>query len=201
MARNAYIASYPAARIVTRDEAKQHLRVIQNDDDIYIDNLIGAAQQNIENYCNIILFRTIIVQRGDCWADISELYFSPIKNSGNAAIVKIQYYDSDNTLQTWAAANYIFDKYSQPCRIGINPNITLPTLAIRIDAVEVTYSIGTADISVIPTALKQAALILVGQWYENRQEAVVGRSVGTIPMTAQYLINPYRIQTLGINIC
>tara|TARA_R110000803_G_scaffold48061_2_gene99901 strand:- start:4085 stop:4690 length:606 start_codon:yes stop_codon:yes gene_type:complete len=201
MARNAYIETQSATKMVTLEEAKLHLRVMQEDDNTYINNLIMVAQQTIENYCNLLIFKTTVIQRGDCWADISSLYFSPIKNSGAATLTHIKYYDSNNTQQTWASSNYIFDKFSQPCRIGIAPDITLPTLAIRIDAVEVKYEIGTTDADLVPLAIKQACLILVGQWYENRQEAVVGRSVGVIPMTARYLMNPYRIQTLGIDVC
>ena len=201
MSRNAYIESLNTVGIVSQAEAKLHLRVSQDDDNTYIDNLIMVAQQTIENYCNILLMRTTVIQRGDCWVDVSSLYFSPIKNSGNASITHIKYFDGDNVQQTWAASDYIVDVYSQPVRIGLAPGISLPGLANRIDAIEVKYTIGGNSASSIPMALKQACLILVGQWYENRQEAVVGRSVGVIPMTARYLMEPYKIQTLGIDVC
>jgi hypothetical protein len=32
--------------------------------------------------------------------------------------------------------------------------------------------------------------------YENRQSVIVGKIVSTIPKTAEYLMNPYKIQTL-----
>ena len=83
----------------------------------------------------------------------------------------------------------------------MTPDGTLPTIANQLNAVKITYSVGVNLASLIPEALKQAILILVGQWYENRQVAVVGRSVGTIPMTAQYLMNPYKVQTLGMATC
>tara|TARA_R110000751_G_scaffold90246_1_gene177258 strand:- start:17035 stop:17640 length:606 start_codon:yes stop_codon:yes gene_type:complete len=201
MSRNAYIETLSSTSLVTQAEAKTHLRVSQDDDNTYIDNLILVAQQTIENYCNLLLFRTTVIQRGNCWVDVSSLYFSPVKNSGAAAVTHIKYYDVDNVLTSWAATNYIVDIYSQPVRIGLAPGIALPGLANRIDAIEVKYSIGTNTVADIPMALKQACLILVGQWYENRQEAVVGRSVGTIPMTARYLMEPYKIQTLGIDVC
>ena len=46
----------------------------------------------------------------------------------------------------------------------------------------------------IPIALKQAAYILIGQFYENRQINVVGRSVGEINVSAKYLMDRYKIQ-------
>ena len=201
MARNSYIQTISAIQCVTLDEAKIHLRVSQSDDDNYITSLIIAAQQNVENYCNIMFFRTTVVQRGDSWGDISSLLISPIKSSADIALVSIKYYDADNVQITANLADFIFDKYSQPARIGMAPDFSLPSLAGRIDAVEATYSVGTTLASKVPLALKQAVPIFIGQWYENRQEAVVGRSVGVVPMAAQYLMNPYRIQTLGIDVC
>ena len=200
MARNSYIADPSTTQVITTDEAKEHLRVLFADDDEYISNLCFAAQQNVEKYCNIILLSTEIVQRGDTWGDIGELYHSPVENSGAATVQNIKYYDSDDVLQTWAATNYDYDNFSCPTRIGLasGSGVELPTLANRLNAVEVSYRVGYAAAADVPLALKQAILILVGQWYENRQEAVVGRSVGLIPMTARYLMDKYRIRTFGL---
>jgi len=184
-------------------EAKIHLRIAHTDDDSYIAALVFAATENIEKYCNIILMDTTVVQRGDTFSDIAELYFSPVENSGQATITSIQYYDEDDVLQTWAASNYDFDAYSCPTRIGLadTSGAEIPTTAQRLNAVIVTYDIGYSTIAEVPKALKQAILILVGQWYENRQEAVVGRSVGIIPLTARYLMDKYRIRTFGLPGC
>ena len=116
-------------------------------------------------------------------------------------MTSITYLDTDNVSQTWAASNYFADTKSSPIRIGLNSTAgaSLPTIANRLSAIEITYSVGESMSENIPIALKQAMLILVGQFYENRQVAVVGRSVGKIPMTAEYLMNPYRIQTLGMD--
>ena len=200
MSRNAHISHPSTTQIISTEEAKEHLRILSTDDDEYINSLCFAAQQNVEKYCNIILMTTEIVQRGDTWGDIGELYFSPVENSGAASLSSIQYYDSDDVLQTWAATNYDFDKFSCPTRIGLasGSGVELPSIANRLNAVEVSYSVGYALASEVPKALKQAILILVGQWYENRQEAVVGRSVGLIPMTARYLMDKYRIRTFGL---
>lgn len=200
MARNAYIASPATTAAITTAEAKQHLRILHNDDDTYIDSLAAAAQQTVESYCNIILFRTTVIQYADTWADAGELYFAPVKNSDAVAITNIQYYNTNGVLTTWGATNYVFAK-TTPLRIGLSDTGTLPTIQNRLNAIEITYSVGVSSASLIPKALKQAILILVGQWYENRQVAVVGRSVGTIPMTAKYLMNPYKVQTLGLPTC
>tara|TARA_R110000824_G_scaffold5803_2_gene26720 strand:- start:1712 stop:2326 length:615 start_codon:yes stop_codon:yes gene_type:complete len=204
MARNAYISSPSTVQILTTAEAKTHLRVDFSDDNDYIDSLVLAAQDVIENYCNIKIMDVTITQRCDSWYDSFELYFSPVQNSGKASIEHIKYYNDAATpvLTTWAASNYDFDKYSAPLRVSLADLDSVdgyPNISSMLNAIEITYKIGYSSSSDVPKALKQACLILVGQWYENRQEAVVGRSVGRIPMTATYLMNRYRITDLGLN--
>lgn len=204
MARNAYIATPSTVQILTTAEAKTHLRVDFSDDNDYIDSLVLAAQDVIENYCNIKIMDVTITQRCDSWYDSFELYFSPVQNSGKASIEHIKYYNDATTpvLTTWAASNYDFDKYSAPLRVSLADLDSIdgyPNISSMLNAIEITYKVGYSSSSDVPKALKQACLILVGQWYENRQEAVVGRSVGRIPMTATYLMNRYRITDLGLN--
>lgn len=204
MSRSSFISQPSVSKIVTLTEAKNHLRVDHTEDDNYINNLILASQEVIENYCNIKVMVVIVKQMCDTWADTCELIYSPVVNSGKAAVNHIKYYNDAETpvLTTWAASNYDFDNYSSPMRISLsdlNSSDGYPDIADKINAIEVSYEVGYDDTADVPLALKQACLILVGQWYENRQVAVVGRSVGKIPMTATYLMDRFKVQTLGLN--
>ena len=69
---------------------------------------------------------------------------------------------------------------------------------IRLIAIKITYTVGYVEAEQIPAMLRQAAKIIVGQWYENRQEAIVGRSVSSIPMTATYILNEYKVRSFGL---
>jgi len=188
-------------QVLTTSEAKQHLRVANNADDTYIDNLIFAATKMAESYCNIQIMKTDCIQISDCWEDTFELYQSPVQNSGKLSIESIKYYDGDNVRQIWHELNYIVDKSYTPARISLAPNKNYPTIAKRLDSIEIKYQSGYEIVSEVPKLLKQAILILVGQWYENRQEAIVGRSVGTIPMTATYILDRYGIRNFGLSLC
>ena len=201
MSRTAYIETPSTTKLVTTAEAKSHLRIPSGvtDDDTYIDNLIYAAQECIEEYCNIILFETTIIQYADKWEDTYNLYKSPVENSGQAGITSIQYIaDGDTSHTTWDSSKYVKDIYTCPIRIGLADDEDYPDLADVINAIKITYTIGYGSSGSVPNALKQACLILVGQWYENRQEAIVGRSVGIIPLTARYILDKYKIRTFGL---
>lgn len=179
--------------------AKQHLRVANTQEDTYIESLIFAATAQAEAYCNINIMQAECVQTCDCWEETYELYHSPIQNTKALDSVVITYYDENNALQTWANTNYDVDASSTPARIFAAQGISYPQHAERIGAIQVSYKSGLLQSKQIPKDIQQAILILVGQWYENRQEAIVGRSVGVIPMTARYILDKYRIRTFGIS--
>ncbi|MCG5277795.1 head-tail connector protein [Providencia rettgeri] len=41
--------------------------------------------------------------------------------------------------------------------------------------------------------VKNAMLLLIGQWYENRENAISGQSFSTQPFAVSALLQPYRI--------
>jgi hypothetical protein len=45
----------------------------------------------------------------------------------------------------------------------------------------------------MPTALKQAMLLMIGELYENREAINVGNIVSEIPYGMIHLMSPYRI--------
>ena len=133
---------------------------------------------------------TLVTQYSDNWLEVYRLYKSPV-----SSITHIKYYDSNDSLQTLASANYILDDASKPARIGLAVDATLPTLADRINAVEVKYTVGYGTASTdVPEAIRQAVLITIGNFYENRQSVITGRTATELPLSSQYLLNQYKIQ-------
>lgn len=61
----------------------------------------------------------------------------------------------------------------------------------EIGAVSVTYKVGYNP---VPPPIKQAILLMVGAWYENREETVIGVSVASLPnaVAVDRLIAPFR---------
>jgi uncharacterized phiE125 gp8 family phage protein len=177
--------------ILTTAEAKTHLKVDTSADDTYIDNLVSAATQSAQIFTNRIFIDSVIIQYGDTWNDIATLFKSPVSDFDS-----ITYYDSDNSLQTLASSVYITDLVHQPARIGLKPSQSFPTLADRINAVVVEYTVGYgSSAAFVPEGIKEAVLLTIGNWYENRQEVVVGRIATELPKSAQYLLEQFKVQT------
>lgn len=49
-----------------------------------------------------------------------------------------------------------------------------------------------ADMARVPADLKQAVLMLVGHWYENREATLVGVSAEEVPFGVQSIIDAHR---------
>ena len=84
----------PTDLVVTVDELKTHLRVSHSDDDTYIQSVIKAATQFVEQYTRQVLPETTFIAYYDYVSDL-EITRYPI-----SSITSIQYYDSSNSLQT-----------------------------------------------------------------------------------------------------
>jgi len=48
-------------------------------------------------------------------------------------------------------------------------------------------------INTVPDPIRVAVMMLVSQWYENRQGLTVGQAVGELPFAVRVLVQPYRI--------
>ena len=176
--------------LFTTAEAKSHLKVDVSDDDTLIDNLILAATQSCEIFTNRYFIDTVVTQYADDWNGINNLYKSPV-----SSITHIKYYDSDDSQQTLASSNYILGHYSQPARIGVAVGGTLPNLSDRINAVEVKYTVGYGSASTdVPEGIKQAVLLCIGNWYQNRPSVVTGTISSELPLSSQYLLEQYKVQ-------
>ena len=191
MAKSFVIDSPGGTGIVTTSEAKTHLKVDTTADDTLIGNLIAAAVESAQIFTNRFFLITQITQYGDKWDDISVLFKSKVDS-----IVSVKYYDSDNSLQTLATSVWLGDMAHQPARIGLKPNQSFPSLADRINAIEVTYKVGYGVAADVPDGIKQAVLLTIGNWYENRQQVVVGKTATELPKSAQYLLEQYKVQTV-----
>ncbi len=176
--------------LFTTAQAKAHLKVDVTEDDTIIDNIILAATQSCEIFTNQYFIDTVVTQYSDTWDGFYRLYKSPV-----SAITHVKYYDSDDSLQTLASSNYILDGTSKPARIGIAIDGELPNLSNRINAVEVKYTVGYgAESTDVPEGIRQAVLLTIGNWYENRQSVITGRTATELPLSSQYLLEQYKIQ-------
>jgi len=164
----------PLVEPITLAQAKLHLRVDGTDNDDLITAQIKAARRWVEKAIQRALVRR--TYRADLWGFYDEIVL-PLPPL--ASITSIKYFNTDSpeVLTTLDSAIYIADlSYN---RIYIDPSYigTIPDVATRHDAVQVTYVAGDAPDTSSPIdnaanvddAIKAAIKLIVGDLFANRE--------------------------------
>lgn len=177
-----------AAEPISTAEAKTHLRVTSSDDDTYIGTLIKVARKNVEQYLSRALITQTWTWKLDAFPSEFEVPYAPLQS-----VTSIQYLDTGGSSQTLDSSVYTVDANSEPGRIVEAYSQSWPATRDVIDAVTVTYVAGYGDAgSDVPEPIRQAILILVSQWYENR-EPVTPVDLREVPISVDYLLSSYRM--------
>lgn len=200
----------PTAEPLTLDEVKLHLRIDTDDEDDWLEPQITAARQAAENFCNRYIAEQGVEARFDgwpCywWAVAGFYVHSPMTLPGSdpARDVEIKYIDPDGVEQTLDDAVYSVDMFRAPSMVRIAYNQSWPAARNEPGAVRVTYTAGytlpgdSPQVYPLPAAIRSAMLLMIGNWYENREAVVVGATVAELPLGVQSLLYPYRMQ-LGV---
>lgn len=194
------LLSQPAYKPVTLTQTHQHLRLFTEynkhpDDDliqVYIDAATGAAEDYLQRY---LAQRQLRLKRDEF----------PIANTKGEIIIdlpvypvlsvdSISYVDPEGNTQT--LTGYEVDSESVPARIRViePPDVKDGLSNITID-VTVGYNSNTSPPSadLIPSVIKHAILMMVGQMYEHRENVVVGQTANQVPAAFEYLLHPHRV--------
>jgi uncharacterized phiE125 gp8 family phage protein len=183
------IVTAPASEPVTLAEAKAHLRLESTEDDTYVSVLILAARQHVEEVC----WRGVVTQTREAvleafpYEDAVEL---PGGNLG--AITSATYVDADGVTQTLDGDVYEADTVSVPGRLVLSYDQTWPSTRSQWDAVRVQYTVGWA-VADVPAPIKQALLLLVAHFYEQRNPEITGTIVSKVAFAVDALLAPYRL--------
>lgn len=154
---------------VTVDEAKKQLAVESDDYDDQIRLMIAAATdylQTVEDRQHVTATWIAKLDWFPCGAyDDIRLGKTPL-----ASVSSITYLDSDGVSQTWSSTEYRVDTNSEPGRITLAEGYSWPTTQLVSNAVTVTFVAGQAQ-SAVPQRFKHHILMLVSDWWWNRETA------------------------------
>lgn len=208
--------------VIDLETAKNWLRVPTDDDDALITALIPAAREVVETFTGRSLTTKTYRQSLDAppyfvdsmfsqqamppsyyalppysvtlwnYSQEIKLYAPPL-----LSVVSIEYTDPDGNTQTIDPSLYIVDSDSEPARIFPRPGQYWPPVLYVPNALRVTFVAGydtepSTSGPGVPAALKTAMLMLISNYYENRDAAASG-SYGEIPNHVRMLMWSHRV--------
>ncbi len=184
------IVVQPTWEPVSVAEARAHCRIDLHDDDVLLGTLITAARQHIE----LIAWQAIPQQTIDLWLEEFEDDEIELPNPPLQSVTYVKYYDTADVEYTLAASEYFLNTVVFPGEIHLKYGKYWPTIQLRdYNAVNVRYVAGFATPEAVPQRLKQAILLLVGHWYENREDSVSGTISRSIEFAVKALIGADRM--------
>ena len=176
----------PVPDVVSLDELKLHLRLDQDLEDTYLEGLLQAAVDFVENYTRRKLSqREEILLLNGFPQGVLRLSAMPVQE-----ILAIHYEGLDGATHTLEPSSY-------RTVLDVEPPLILPLSgwpgavqpipgSVRIQAI-----VGYEE---VPLSIKQAVLLLCGHFYENR-EVMRDRYVHSyeMPFSVSALLYPYKV--------
>ena len=179
----------PTAEPVSSMEAKLHLRVDESADDTLIAALITAAREEVERQSyHALMTQTLELTVENWWAHEIALPRPPL-----VSVSSITYKDDTGASATWASSNYVVGANMMPGMIRMSATGAFPSVTLyAVEPIVIRYVAGYASAALVPQSLKQAMLLLIGHWYESREQVTVGAVARDIPFGVEALCRSYR---------
>lgn len=176
----------PTTAPVSLEAAVAHSRVDSEDEDGLVEDLIAAAISYLDGWTGILgraIFTQTWRQDFDGFASCLRLPLFPV-----ASITSVKYIDTSDVEQTVSSSNYVLRHDETGAFVLFDVDYAFPSVTDENGPrVNVTYVAGEAS---PPPAIKQAILLLVGHWYEER--STVGTVTAEIAFTVNALVAPFR---------
>lgn len=161
------VTTQPASEpLQATDLNSSHLHVTDSAQVAYIDKLIKAVRQYVERRYDRGIVTQTITEKYDDWpvGDSICLTVGPTQS-----ITKVEYYDENDVLTTWPNVNYYFKQGRLQSYVVLNSGTTFPDIALRPDAVQVTYVVGD-DVADVPENVVHAIRLAVTNIYLTQTE-------------------------------
>jgi uncharacterized phiE125 gp8 family phage protein len=188
------LLSGPAVEPITLVEAKAHLRVDTSGEDSLIQSLIMASRLHIEAALDLALITQSWRHQRDVWPP-SRVLILPLRPIQTLTAVTLL--DDDATGRSLDVDAFVVDGYANPARLVWRGHGAVPAAGMIANGIEIDFVAGHGDAPTdVPQPIRQALLLLIAHWYENREPVEIGGTATTIPAGVSELLMPYRRRQL-----
>lgn len=200
--------SNTATEYISLSEAKAHLRVTHTSDDSYITTLIIASLEAASHYVGFSIQEAVVrygfAELAGQPAMINPLNGAPL-TIGNylrvpsrvISLDHLYYVNANNTLVEFSAADFI-DSPDLFSDFGLNIYVnSLPTSLTDDNTKYIAEVTEGFTPEAFPEVVKIACMLMIGQYYDNRQNIIVGTISSDMPFGANHLLDKYKVSVFG----
>lgn len=189
------VTKEPTVEPVSVTEAKANLKIQHNAEDGVIERAIEAARSYCEQELGLAIVDQEITLKLDGFP-AGRVIDLPMTNL--LEVTSFTYLDADGAPQVFA--DYTADTFSTPGRV-VNNSAAWPKALDRAGAVTIVYRAGfnphpLAGKKALPGAVRQAIMLLVTHWVENRSAVVVGSINSPLQFAVESCLMKHRV--LGV---
>ena len=185
--RDPVVVVAPTREPVSVEEAKAHLRLDHNYEDVWLLTAIAAAREDAETFTGRALAEQTLELQLDRWPAVDELW---LPRPPVTAVSWVKYTDEAGAQSTLAAETYLVDAGPNAARLRLRVGQAWPGVTLQSSGLVVRY---TAGYPLVPARVKQAILLIVGHLYENREATMPAGALTPIPMGVERLLWPLRV--------
>lgn len=200
--------SNTATDYISLSEAKAHLRVTHTSDDSYITTLIVASLEAASHYVGFSI-QEAVVRYGFAELAGQPAMVNPLNGApmtiGNylrvpsrvISLDHLYYVNESNSLVEFSAADYI-DSPDLFADFGLNIYVnSLPTSLTDDNTKYIAEVTEGFTIAAFPEVVKIACMLMIAQYYDNRQNIIVGTISSDMPFGANHLLDKYKVSVFG----
>ncbi len=186
----------PVAEPVSEADAMAHLRLETSGESALIARLITVARMQVETWTG----RALITQSWrwslDRWpagrAGILTIPKPPLQS-----VDQILLFDGQGQAAVWDQQNYEVDAGNDSARLIPRTGVLPPSPGRRAAGIAIDFSCGYGAVGTdIPAPIRQAILMLIAHYYENRELAAPATGMAPVPQGPAALLAPYKVVRL-----
>lgn len=179
------ITQQPQIEPITIEEAKQHCRVTDDEEALLLVRLTVAAREYAEAVTGRCLAVKTIAAVCDSFPTNGRI---DLPVSPAIAITAATYKDEAGATTSFATSIDL-DDFAAPSAIALKPGQSWPSASLYpTNPIKIEYTAGETP----SDKIKAAILLLVGHWFENREEVVTGQESYSVPFAAEAILQQER---------
>jgi len=179
----------PTAEPLQVSEVRRHLALDDSYYDDYLSGLIEVTRAKVQAHTHRQLVSATYDVKLDSLPAGQQTLALPFGSL--QSVTSITYTDTAGASQTFSSDDYDVSTAREPGTIRPAYSKTWPAARVQQEAATLRFVCGYGAAGAVPQAIKQAMLLLIGHYFNNREQTIVGVMSTEIPQGANALLAPY----------